>query len=680
MSWSSVIPLWLLAVGWIVGPGLLVGWAAGLRGLVVWGAAPLLSVGLVAGSAVLAGAMDIRWQWLVPVMAVVVAAMAVGGYRAAHGGLGVQFTGRRRRPRLSWVVALARIHGRWRVPRLDGGTGAAGVAGSVAAAVLGGVTVAAGMGRPDALSQTFDANFHYNAVVRILDSGNASSMVLGTLTNPSSAAAFYPGAWHDLVSLVTLATGNGGVVTASNAVVFAVSAVMWPLSCLLLIRQVVGRSLGAALAAPVLALGFVAFPWTLIAYGALWPNLLGVALMPAALAAVVTCVGWARASTVSRGGALMLALTAVPTLGLAHPNAVFGLAVVAVWPLAWSLGGVIRDRWRARRRFVAVVAILAAVTTVAGVSWVMAASPLLAGVRSYSWDPIGTWQQGVVGVLTNSPNGGPAAWTISFLVLSGAVAALRHWRTSWLIPTHASTSALYVVAASTSSSPWTGAWYNDPPRLAAMVPVTAAPLAVIGLVAITGLVLRAPSLLRQVRWPRSPHAGVPVALVLLLLLVVSGGLYQRPHAHYLATIYRNPTDVLVDSDQREFLIRAGAVLPHDAVVAQNPFTGNALLYALTNRHVLFPHLQGSWSPEQQVIAQRLPEAGTDPSVCTAIEATGVTYALTGPATFWPWNPLASNFGGLDDLSETAGFNLIADDGNSRLYRITACGQSEPSGS
>ena len=55
---------------------------------------------------------------------------------------------------------------------------------------------------------------------------------------------------------------------------------------LLLVRTLVGRSAGAALAAPVLSLGFIAFPWTLVTYGALWPNLLGVALVPAALAAV----------------------------------------------------------------------------------------------------------------------------------------------------------------------------------------------------------------------------------------------------------------------------------------------------------------------------------------------------------------------------------------------------------
>jgi hypothetical protein len=48
---------------------------------------------------------------------------------------------------------------------------------------VGAVAVVNGMGLPDAVSQTYDAVFHYNAVARILTDGDASALTLGTLTD-----------------------------------------------------------------------------------------------------------------------------------------------------------------------------------------------------------------------------------------------------------------------------------------------------------------------------------------------------------------------------------------------------------------------------------------------------------------------------------------------------------------
>lgn len=688
MSWPAAVPVMLLAAFWILGPGLLVGAAAGLRGLVAWGAAPMLSVGLVAVSAVAGGGLGLAWGAPVPLAATVLVAVVTAGARhlarrraarapaAGSGPAAVHVAGPAGsvRARIGGALRAARpgragADGRW--------TGTAASAGMAVAVVLGWASSVAGMGRPDAVSQTFDANFHYNAVARILDTGEASSLVVGRLTSAADTA-FYPSAWHGVVSLVAPHAGPLGVVTGSNMVALAVVLLGWPLSCLLLVRQMVGRSAGAALATPVISLGFVAFPWTLVTYGALWPNLIGVALLPAALAAVVTFAGHATGSTLGRRGALLLTAAAVPTLGLAHPNAVFGLAVLALCPMVWALARFVRVRLRRRRWAPATTAALATAAGLAmtgAVVWLMIESELLAGVRSYTWDPIETWSQGVVSVLTNSPNGRSEAWAISVTVLVGAVAALRHRRTSWLTVTHVVAGLLYVVAASSSSSPWTGVWYNDSPRLAAMLPVTAVPLAVLGVLTLAGLTRRVLAASPDTGWLRRPRPAVLVALGLVALLALSGGLYQRSHTDQLASIYRYPADALLDPGQEEFLTRAGDLLPADAVVAQNPWTGNGLLWALADREVLFPHLTGIWTPEQRVIAEHLHDAATDPSVCAAVAATGVEYALSGPTTLWAWNPLSESFPGLEGLDSAAGFELMAGDGNRALYRITACGPS-----
>lgn len=686
VSWLSAVPLVLLAAAWVTVPGLLVGVAAGLRGIAAWGAAPLLSVGLIAGSAVAGSALGIPWSGAVPVATACVFALVVVGARRRVLGRPLVPAPALLRRRTSEVWAVLRRGGpdrRW--------TGPAAFGGLVLAWLLGFRAAIRGMDRPDALSQTFDASFHYNAVGRILNTADASSLTVGELVN---SPGFYPAAWHDVVSLVApLAPGPGAVVVASNVVALVTTLLIWPLSVLLLVRTLVGRSTGAALAAPVLALGFVAFPWTLVTYGALWPNLLGVALLPAALATVALAtrpglgpdpVGPAGPGAYPPGRVVRWfpVAVAVVALGLAHPNALFGLVVLAVPPVLWGLVGGIRrglraGRWPAVRALATVPVVVAAGW---GLAWFMFVSPLLDGIRGYYWEPEVTATGAVWDALLHSPDGNDPAWSVAVLTVAGAVVALRRARTSWLVPAHLLVCTLYVIGASTWSSVWTGIWYNDAPRIAALVPVTATPLAALGLLALCALGRRVACVARDAltrtapaiaRWPR-PRAAVLVAAGVVAVVVTSGGLYQRAHIAQLAGIYQTPEEVLVGPEQAQFLQYAGELLPADAIVAQNPWAGTAMLWPLTDRKVLFPHLQGVWSENQQLIAERLRYAAHDPAVCAAVAETGVGYVLTAPPTFWEPDPHAENWPGLVDLAGAEGFELLAEQGDNALWRITAC--------
>lgn len=686
MSWLSAVPLVVLAAAWVTLPGLVVGLAAGLRGIAAWGAAPMLSVGVIAGSAVGASMLGVPWSGAAPVAAAAAFALLVVGVRRLV----------LRRPLLPRPTVVRAAAGESVRTLLRGGpdrrwTGLAALGGLTIAAVLGLRAVLRGMDRPDALSQTFDANFHYNAVARILGTHDASSLTVGGLVN---SPGFYPAAWHDVVSLVApLATGPGGIVVASNVVALVTTLLVWPLSVLFLVRTLVGRSAGAALAAPVLALGFVAFPWTLVTYGALWPNLLGVSLVPAALAATALAarpglgpdpVSPARPGPYPPGRVARWfpAGAAVVALGFAHPNALFGAVVVAVPPILWGLAGAVRRGlrggvWPTVRAVVAVPVVLAAL---GGVAWFMFVSPALDGIRGYYWEPEVSVTDAAWNTVLHNPEDNAPAWSIAVLTVAGAVWALRRARTSWLVPAHLLVCTLYVVGATTWSSVWTGVWYNDSPRIAALVPVTAAPLAALGLVALCSLARSLACLVRD-RLTRAapavaglprPRAAVLVAIGVIAVVVTSGGLYQRSHIDSLAAIYQTPEEVLVGPEQARFLREAGDLLPSDAVVAQNPWAGTAMLWPLTDRQVLFPHLTGVWSPDQRIIAERLRDASNDPAVCAAVAETGTGYVITAPPTFWQPDPLATQWPGLDDLADADGFELLARDGDNALWRITAC--------
>jgi hypothetical protein len=154
-------------------------------------------------------------------------------------------------------------------------------------------------------------------------------------------------------------------------------------------------------------------------------------------------------------------------------------------------------------------------------------------------------------------------------------------------------------------------------------------------------------------------------------------MYVRDHAEFLAGPYGVPnTGGLVDSGERAFFTRITAQIPPDVVVAQNPWTGSALRWALDAVRVLFPHMAGQWTADQRFLAEHLRDASRDPAVCSAAERLRVGYLLVGTPDFWPWDGRAAQYPGLTPPEPDSGFRLVEDDGRgNQLYRLTACGAS-----
>lgn len=668
MSWLEAVPAALVAVVWCVAPGVVWLRVLGWHGIACWGGAPVVSVALVAVTAVVSGRLGVPWGPLPVVAATVLGAVVLFGIRAAM----------RQRPRSSGgpaapsrYVAFLRggSDGPWSRPAL--------LAGLVVTVALGWLTVVLAFGRVDAISPTYDAVHHYSAVAHILTTGDGSSLTLGELTSPGRPTG-YPAAWHDLVALVVLTSG-ASIPAASNLMAFAAAAVVWPLGCALLTRQVAGPRAGVLLVAPVLATAFTAMPWLVMTWGVLWPNLLGLALVPAALAAVVAFVMPADDSALSRSSALLLGAVAAPGLSLAHPNAVISLLVLGLSPVAVAaIVSAVRAA-RAGKRLRTVAGPVGAVALAAGVLWLLAWSPFLASVRAFDWPASMGARDAVLGVLWNGTNGRPPLYVVSVLVLVGGVFALRHARTAWLVPAHLTSAFLYVLAIAREGdvvTALTGAWYNDSYRLAAMVPITGVPLAAIGVTGtVSGLV--GVWARRASRPSGSPNmvtvTAAAVTLTAAVLVVASDGFRVGVHAFVVAGTYQREATWMLQPGQRDFLEAAGRAVPAGEVVAANPWTGNALVYPLTGRETMFPHMSGNWTPEQKLIQERLRDAAVDPSVCRAVRATDLKYAIDGPVSYWPWDRRSQSFPGLTDLDRAPGFEPVLSGGGSTLYRITACG-------
>jgi hypothetical protein len=645
MNWFDAVPSALVAVAWLLLPGAAVSYVAGLRGIAAVALAPVTGIALIAGTAVLAEAVGVGWSvWVV--LVVCAAAIAV----------------------VAAVAFLLRRRGAVRAVADPRSVTLAGFAGLVPAVLLGAVTVVRSIRTPDALSQTYDALFHYNALAYIQDAHKASSLTLAAFGKPDVPGVFYPAAWHDLGSLLVMSTG-AGIPVAANVVSAVAAVVLWPLSCLLLVRQLFGRHPGALAITGVLSTGFAAFPWDLLGFGVLWPNLLGMALAPAALAVVFTITGWVRDDAIGRVRAWFVLPVVLVATVLTHPNVLFSVGVLSLFPIAAAIG--VRG-WRLHRkgRTWRGVAEFTAFVVVSGFVWyVTATTPALAEVRETYWPPSGTPVDAAVEVALNATSKHEPLWLLSAVVALGVVAAIR-FRVLWLVVAgHAVSAFLYVVAAALNlpgTMVFTGYWYNDPHRLAAMVPITGVPLAVGGIVFLAARIT-------ETRLRALPGTAVAVGLT-ALLLAFTAGLYPADREERVAVGYRVPEPRgLVTEGMARFYARISADLPRDALVAGNPFNGSAMLWALADREVVFPHFRGEHSADQTVLAARLVEVGTDPAVCRSVRAVGVDYLLVGAVEFRTYDPYWSYYRGLSDPGAAPGFDLVHTDGENKLYRITACG-------
>ena len=275
--------------------------------------------------------------------------------------------------------------------------------------------------------------------------------------------------------------------------------------------------------------------------------------------------------------------------------------------------------------------------------------------------------------------GAPAAWAVSILMVAGIVACVRQPRLLWVAGSWAVVVALFAVSSATEISDTrmflSGVWYNDSNRLAAVLPLIAAPLAVLGLnlllKPLTGTLGTVVGRSRMTRTAAGLSSAVLAFLPALLLLPLTQGKsidteIARARANYLTT----PESSLVSTDELALLEELDEIVPEDAVIAVNPWTGGALAYALADRETTHKHIFSTSTQAQAVIDASLKEAGETPGVCEAVEATGVDYVLD----FGDREVHGGDhpYPGLEGLDTDDDFRLVSSVGDARLYEFVGC--------
>lgn len=647
MSWLELVFPLGVALAWLILPGLVVLACAGQRGFAAVALSPLVSSSLVAVAAVIGQAAGMVWSPLPVVILTVVAGIVTWGVRWSVDHLWstqrVQETWASREQVWCWM-----------------GTGL-GVA-------LMARHVRNIFDRPDAFSQTLDNVFHLSAIRHIADSGRASSLTLMEINAGPGHPTFYPAAFHDLASLVfPVATDSPPV--AVTAVVGALASVVWPLTCMYLVRSFLDMTPAAALGTGVLAASLPAFPVLLMDFGVLYPNLMGLALLPAVIGLAVQLLGLGDVQRMGWFHALLLGVLAVPALVLSHPNVISSLFLI-VTPMVLTRA-VLQLGAMARGEITTRVAALQVAGLSLGVLLMAATWPFIRPPKeAATWTPPLSLPEAVGQSLLNSPMSPYAMWAPSVLVILGFVAA---WLTRhrWMIGSWLIVSFFWLVIASPSFLDWrmalTGNWYNDSYRYSAVFAHVALPLAALGFAWSADLVAT------RLRWGRKSweFAVLGLAMAVALLLVTQRVPAMDAAVDRASANYQVENAPLVDADELALIERVPALVGPDAVVATNPWNGSSMLYALTGVETTTRHILYTPTPEVDVINAHLDKAGEDPArVCPAVSALDVTHVLDfGDREV---NGAHHPYPGFDQLEEAPGFEEIAREGQAVLYEITAC--------
>ncbi len=668
--WWSFIPHILGAAALLLLPGLLVSLALRFRGFDALALAPAFSVGIIVLASTAAPFAGVGFG-LIPTAAVTLALAALGAWAARS-----RSTASGSPNQTPW----------WR--RDAAAFAAVMIAGSLLA-----FRVLQATGTPEAFSQTYDAVFHLNSIRYALDTGQSSSLTLGGMTG----GGFYPAGWNAVATLVAGTTG-ASVPAAVNITTLVLAAVFWPLSVVLLAKWVVGNGPAAILGAGVAAASLGAFPLLMMDFGVLYPNLLAISVLPAAVALAASLAGFAPgpvehgpglapqrpANVLPTALSLLLALSG---LAVAHPTTFMAwltwtlpMAVILSWraiPEAW------RGRREAPQRLRLRVLGAAGYAAVFLALWIVLRPPADAAF----WGPNGTAPQAFGEALSFSPVDLSPAWLVAPLALLGLWASFQAPRRfAWVGMAYLIFAGLYVVVAGFPKSPTrdflTGVWYNDSPRIAALLPVAAVVLTAVGLDwaarRLSAARNRSRALALAVDGPRrfsSAGAAAYRAAVGLVLVVAAVALGQqggfKEEVQLASSRYEIDDDApLVSTDELALIHRLKDTVPADALLIGNPYTGAALSYALGDRKSAQLHIMSSVSPEVQKIYESAGSVVTDPSVCQAVREANAFYIL--------------DFGskevhrgyhtppGLFRLEHNPGMELVDSEGRARLYKIAAC--------
>jgi hypothetical protein len=712
-TWGLALAPALVAALLLVVPGLIVNLGLGARGFDALGLAPLTSLGVLAIATLLVPVVVGRWSLAaVSVSLALLTAVAVLGRIIIAWRTGDTSP---HRPNLSIRLWISQrwMAQRW-MPRRRTiwWLASVGLAAGIVAA-----NFVLGVRDPGLPSQTIDAGFHYNAVLSVIRSGFPDGSHVGAASG-AAATAWYPPLWHDLTALASSLTGVN-VVVGANAVGWAIGGVVWPLSMVWLCSRILPHARLLTTMALGLCCGAITlFPYIMLSFGVLWPNVLSLAALPTAtgltlmvlhlmprsphaqddinsagVAADGATLDEVEAAAVRRGAAVgpglswwtVLFVGFVGCLGMffAHPGALFALGIwVVIGAVMLSARLVVWSRARGLRQLRRSLLLLLLGWSVALGLWAaMNLVPALNAVRDFNWAEIMTMNQALGQALTLSTVITRAHWALGAATVWGFYRLLKVPRLRWLLVSHVFLIFLYMLAAGSSS--WlarelTGFWFNDAQRVAALIPMTAVPLAALGITSGADALGRLVGRVSSDVLGRTLSSRQALGIAALGMLVVPVVVFpDQGIAQGAAVLQDRYTDqnfhhLMVTSDEQVLYEKLATQIPAGETVLGSPATGAQFSTIWSGHEVVIPHTTSNPIPDVRLVSLRFKSFTTDPHVCAALKRLKVGAVVDDLDQFRVTDESRAHYAGLVDLYNTPGLTPIGHGVSAVIYRVGAC--------
>lgn len=550
-------------------------------------------------------------------------------------------------------------------------------------------------------SQESDNTAHLGYIQSFLASGNYSTLDVSLYHDAQSPSetptgskegGFYPAAWHCVAALAASLTGANAAI-AANASLFVFVVVVIPLGVFLLIQTVLGGNKVVLCCGAVVSLAFSAFPWGMITFGPLYPNMAAFSLVLPVVCLFVNCIE-ALLGRDAKGFAGYLAVFSVGLFSLAtlQPNAVFTVGVFLVPFCFHSIAKAVQGR-SLPIRLVTLVGFVVFV----GLMWLIAYKlPFMQSVVGFAWEPFTSLRQAVVNIALLSYSGSTAQPLLAVLVVLGGLACFVQGKNRWLIWTYVLMCFLVLIASFASGSLrslLTGFWYTDSYRIAAMAALAGLPLAAYGLYSVYGALKWICARCKLgYRNAESPTKGVVACLFVLsfcLLFYPSFSIVGilnvgTPFGDFEARWHDENHSVnicIMDEEEERFLEEVNGVVSSDDVILNIPDDGSVFAYGAYGLDVFYRRTGvaaiGKESAESEIIRQHLAEYANNSSVQEAVESCNAKYLLVldqgsdpDGHRYWFGHYNSDEWVGIDAVNDyTPGFRVILSEGDMRLYAI-----------
>lgn len=532
-------------------------------------------------------------------------------------------------------------------------------------------------------NQQYDNYSHLSTVRQFLDEGFYTQ---GNILS-------YPSAWHCIAALVAGA-GFQEVCVAVNAVNFVITSIVFPISVFSLIFFLFGKSQTVLICGSVCSLAFTEFPWGLVLFGPLYPNLLSYAVLPAAMALFVLIFKSENAFNRIKHGALFLISTIA--LIFMHPNAIFtGIVLLVPFTVAEIYKMTTSTRCLNGKKTLSLGIIVLFLLTVLTIWILLFKSQAFQSVVQFNWPAYLTfWNALANSLLLALTEYSFPQYCLALLVWIGAVYCIVKKTNRWIVVSYGISLIILIVSASTDG--WfkhfiAGFWYTDTFRIAAMVALAGIPLASLGLAAVCEMACKLAN--------SSPGAGLKekIRLIYCLCALTAVIIYfpsttiaqlgERDTAFGITskmlTSYNSLSEKAVYSGSEiGFVDEVKDIIGDDAVI-NIPFDGSFLAYGVNGLNIEYRALEtsGYWDESTDIsgklIRANLCNYTMDQDTYNAVKNTDARYVLLldnediAGDRMYPCAKDLSFWQGIVSITDgTPGFEVVLSEGDMRLYRLT----------